>query len=179
MSRIGKQPVPIPANVQVQLEGRTVQVKGPNGELRRTLPEGVAIARHEQTLVITPTSTSRMTRMRHGLSRTLVANMVEGVTKGYSKTLEMVGVGYRAQVKGKTLVLSAGYSHPVELVPPQGVTYKVENNTRITVSGAEKEVVGNEAAKVRAVSPPEPYKGKGIKYVAETILRKAGKAGKK
>ena len=179
MSRIGKQPVPIPANVQVQLEGRTVLVKGPNGELRRTLPEGVAIARHEQALVVTPINASRTNRIRHGLSRTLVANMVEGVTKGYSKTLEMVGVGYRAQVKGKTLVLSAGYSHPVELIPPQGITYKVENNTRITVSGAEKEVVGNEAAKVRAVSPPEPYKGKGIKYVAETILRKAGKAGKK
>ena len=179
MSRIGKQPVPLPANVQVQLEGRTVQVKGPNGELRRTLPEGVAIDHQGQTLVIIPTSASRMTRMRHGLSRTLVANMVEGVTKGYSKTLEMVGVGYRAQVKGKTLVLSVGYSHPVELAPPQGITYKVENNTKITVSGAEKEMVGNEAAKIRAVSPPEPYKGKGIRYMAETILRKAGKAGKK
>ena len=179
MSRIGKQPVPIPINVQVQLEGRTVQVKGPKGELRRTLPEGVAIDRHGETLVITPTSANRVTRMRHGLSRTLVANMVEGVTKGYSKTLEMVGVGYRAQVRGKTLVLSSGYSHPVELVPPQGILYAVENNTKITVSGTEKEVVGNEAAKIRAVSPPEPYKGKGIKYVGETILRKAGKAGKK
>ncbi len=179
MSRIGKLPVPIPANVQVQLEGRTVQVKGPNGELRRTLPEGVAINHHGQTLVVTPINTSRRSRMRHGLSRTLVANMLEGVTKGYSKTLEMVGVGYRAQVKGKTLVLSAGYSHPVELQPPQGITYKVEKNTKITVSGAEKEVVGNEAAKIRAVSPPEPYKGKGIKYEAEHILRKAGKTGKK
>jgi large subunit ribosomal protein L6 len=154
-------------------------VKGPKGELKRTLPIGVSVNQVENSIVVAPTSTKRSSRERHGLCRTLVANMVIGVSQGYSKKLEIVGVGSRAQVKGKTLVVSAGYSHPVEMVPPEGITFTVENNTNVTVSGTDKELVGNEAAKIRAIRPPEPYKGKGIKYAGERILRKAGKSGKK
>ncbi|AII44832.1 MAG: 50S ribosomal protein L6 [Synechococcus sp. BS301-5m-G54] len=179
MSRIGKNPVPLPDKVTVSLDGLTVKVKGPKGELERTLPEGVSVSQEENTIVVTPSTTKRFSRERHGLCRTLVANMVEGVSNGYSKSLEIVGVGSRAQVKGKTLVVSAGYSHPVEMEPPDGITFKVENNTKVIVSGIDKELVGNEAAKVRAIRPPEPYKGKGIKYEGERILRKAGKSGKK
>ena len=158
MSRIGKAPIPIPDKVSVSLNGLDVTVKGPKGELSRTLPEGVEIAQD---------------------GNTLVANMVEGVSQGYIRKLDIVGVGYRAAVQGKKLVVSAGYSHQVEMVPPDGVTFAVENNTSVSVSGADKELVGNEAAKVRAIRPPEPYKGKGIKYEGERILRKAGKTGKK
>ena len=179
MSRIGKNPVPLPDKVTVSLDGLTVKVKGPKGELERTLPEGVSVSQEENTIVVTPSTTKRFSRERHGLCRTLVANMVEGVSNGYSKSLEIVGVGSRAQVKGKTLVVSAGYSHPVEMEPPDGITFQVENNTKVIVSGIDKELVGNEAAKVRAIRPPEPYKGKGIKYEGERILRKAGKSGKK
>jgi large subunit ribosomal protein L6 len=179
MSRIGKAPIPIPEKVSVSLNGLDVTVKGPKGELRRTLPDGVDIAQNGNTLVVTPSSTSRRSRERHGLCRTLVANMVEGVSQGYTRKLEIVGVGYRAALQGKKLVVSAGYSHQVEMVPPEGVTFAVENNTSVSVSGADKELVGNEAAKVRAIRPPEPYKGKGIKYEGERILRKAGKTGKK
>ena len=179
MSRIGKNPVPLPDKVTVTINGLTVKVKGPKGELERTLPDGVSVTQESNTIVVSPTSNKRMSRERHGLCRTLVANMVEGVNNGYSKNLEIVGVGSRAQVKGKTLVVSAGYSHPVEMEPPDGITFKVENNTKVIVSGIDKELVGNEAAKVRAIRPPEPYKGKGIKYEGERILRKAGKSGKK
>ena len=143
------------------------------------LPEGVSVSQADNAVTVSPIDTSRRSRERHGLCRTLVANMVEGVSKGYSKKLEIIGVGYRAQVKGKKLVVSAGYSHPVEMDAPEGVTFAVENNTLVTVSGADKELVGNEAAKVRGIRPPEPYKGKGIKYEGERILRKAGKTGKK
>jgi large subunit ribosomal protein L6 len=129
--------------------------------------------------VVSPDSDNRRSRERHGLCRTLVANMVEGVSQGYTRKLEIIGVGYRAAVQGKKLVVSAGYSHQVEMVPPEGVSFAVENNTTVLVSGANKELVGNEAAKVRAIRPPEPYKGKGIKYEGERILRKAGKTGKK
>jgi len=179
MSRIGKNPVPVPDKVTVSLEGLTIKVKGPKGELQRTLPDGVNISQVENTIVVTPSTDKRFSRERHGLCRTLVANMVEGVSKGYSKSLEIVGVGSRAQVKGKKLVVSAGYSHPVEMDPPEGITFAVENNTKVTVSGTDKELVGNEAAKVRAIRPPEPYKGKGIQYEGERIMRKAGKSGKK
>jgi len=179
MSRIGKNPVPVPDKVTVSINGLTVKVKGPKGELERTLPDGVSVTQDNDTIVVSPTSTKRMSRERHGLCRTLVANMVEGVSNGYSKNLEIVGVGSRAQVKGTTLVVSAGYSHPVEMEPPEGITFKVENNTKVIVSGIDKELVGNEAAKGRAIRPPEPYKGKGIKYEGERILRKAGKSGKK
>jgi large subunit ribosomal protein L6 len=179
MSRIGKAPIPIPDKVNVSLDGLAVTVKGPKGELQRTLPDGVAIRQEGDTLVVSPVNQSRRSRERHGLCRTLVSNMVEGVSRGYSRRLEIVGVGYRAQVQGRKLVVSAGYSHPIEMVPPEGVTFAVENNTSVIVSGADKELVGNEAAKVRSIRPPEPYKGKGIKYEGERILRKAGKTGKK
>ena len=179
MSRIGKNPVPIPEKVSVEISGLTVKVKGPKGELERVLPEGVSVSQADNAVTVSPIDTSRRSRERHGLCRTLVANMVEGVSKGFSKKLEIIGVGYRAQVKGKKLVVSAGYSHPVEMDAPEGVTFAVENNTLVTVSGADKELVGNEAAKVRGIRPPEPYKGKGIKYQGERILRKAGKTGKK
>merc|ERR1711939_730123 len=144
-----------------------------------TLPDGVSVSQVDNTIVVAPTSDKRVSRERHGLCRTLVANMVEGVSQGYSKSLEIIGVGSRAQVKGKKLVVSAGYSHPVEMDPPEGINFAVENNTKVIVSGTDKELVGNEAAKVRAIRPPEPYKGKGIKYVDERIVRKAGKTGKK
>ncbi|MEY3464042.1 MAG: hypothetical protein RLZZ468_1820 [Cyanobacteriota bacterium] len=179
MSRIGKAPIPVPSGVTVTLSGLDVTVKGPKGELKRTLPEGVAIAQEGSSLLVSPADGSRRSRERHGLCRTLVANMVEGVSQGFTRKLEIVGVGYRAAVQGKKLVVSAGYSHQVEMVPPDGVTFTVEGNTTVLVSGPSKELVGNEAAKVRAIRPPEPYKGKGIKYEGERILRKAGKTGKK
>ena len=179
MSRIGKAPISVPDKVSVSLNGLAVTVKGPKGELSRTLPEGVSIAQDGNTLVVSPTSSHRRSRERHGLCRTLVANMVEGVSQGFTRKLEIVGVGYRAAVQGKKLVVSAGYSHQVEMDPPDGITFAVDGNTTVLVSGADKEIVGNEAAKVRAIRPPEPYKGKGIKYEGEKILRKAGKTGKK
>ncbi|MEX0587970.1 MAG: 50S ribosomal protein L6 [Cyanobium sp.] len=179
MSRIGKAPIPLPDKVSVSLNGLAVTVKGPKGELNRTLPDGVHISQDGNTLVVSPSSETRRSRERHGLCRTLVANMVEGVSQGYTRKLEIVGVGYRAALQGTKLVVSAGYSHQVEMVPPEGVTFAVEGNTTVLVSGANKELVGNEAAKVRAIRPPEPYKGKGIKYEGERILRKAGKTGKK
>ena len=179
MSRIGKAPIPVPGGVTVSLNGLDVSVKGPKGQLSRTLPEGVTVAQDGNTLVVSPSSDSRRSRERHGLCRTLVANMVEGVSQGFTRKLEIVGVGYRAAVQGKKLVVSAGYSPQVEMVPPDGVTFAVDGNTTVLVSGPDKELVGNEAAKVRAIRPPEPYKGKGIKYEGERILRKAGKTGKK
>ena len=179
MSRIGKSPVQIPDKVTVDINGLTITVKGPKGELKRLMPEGVNFDQKENQIVVTPATTKRYSKERHGLCRTLISNMVQGVTEGYSKKLEIVGVGSRAQVKGKNLVVSAGYSHPVEMSPPDGITYKVESNTNVTVSGIDKEIVGNEAAKIRSIRPPEPYKGKGIKYQGERIIRKAGKSGKK
>ena len=179
MSRIGKNPIPLPTKVSVEINGLAVKVKGPKGELSRVLPEGVVLAQEDNLIRVNPADGSRRARERHGLCRTLVANMVEGVSAGFTRKLEIIGVGYRASVKGTTLVVNAGYSHPVEMVPPAGITFAVENNTQVTVSGSDKELVGNEAAKVRAIRPPEPYKGKGIKYEGERILRKAGKTGKK
>ena len=179
MSRIGKNPVLIPEKVSVEIDGLTITVKGPKGELKRIMPEGVNFNKKENKILITPSTTKRFSRERHGLCRTLIANMVVGVSEGFVKQLEIVGVGSRAQVKGKNLVVSAGYSHPVEIIPPDGITYKVESNTNVFVSGIDKEIVGNEAAKIRSIRPPEPYKGKGIKYYDERIIRKAGKSGKK
>ncbi len=179
MSRIGKAPISVPDKVSVSLNGLAVTVKGPKGELSRTLPDGVSIAQDGNTIVVSPTSSHRRSRERHGLCRTLVSNMVEGVSQGFTRKLEIIGVGYRAAVQGKKLVVSAGYSHQVEMDPPAGITFAVDGNTTVLVSGADKEIVGNEAAKVRAIRPPEPYKGKGIKFEGEKILRKAGKTGKK
>jgi len=179
MSRIGKTPVTIPEKVSVDIDGLTITVKGPKGELKRLMPEGVDFDKKENELFVTPSTSKRYARERHGLCRTLIANMVQGVSEGFIKKLEIVGVGSRAQVKGKNLVVSAGYSHPIEMIPPDGITYKVESNTNVIVSGIDKEIVGNEAAKIRSIRPPEPYKGKGIKYQDERIIRKAGKSGKK
>lgn len=179
MSRIGKRPIPIPDKVTVSLDGQAVKVKGPKGELSRVLPFGVTISQEDTTLIVSRVNESRLARARHGLCRTLVANMVEGVSNGFQKRLEIQGVGYRAQVQGSTLNLSLGYSHPVVFTPPEGIQFAVENNTNVLVSGIDKEIVGNIAAKIRAARPPEPYKGKGVRYAGEQIRRKAGKAGKK
>ena len=179
MSRIGKKPITVPEKVDITLDGLFITVKGPKGELSRTLPEGVSLSQSDGLITVSADSDKRKCRERHGLSRTLVANMIEGVSNGYSKQLEIVGVGSRAQLKGKKLVVSAGYSHPVEVIPPEGITFKVESNTNVFISGIDKELVGNEAAKIRSIRPPEPYKGKGIKYAGEHIVRKAGKSGKK
>lgn len=179
MSRIGKRPIPIPAKVSVAIDGRLVSVKGPKGELSRELPSGVVVTQEDGNIIVSRADESRLARQRHGLSRTLVANLVEGVDAGFQKRLEIIGVGYRAQVQGKTLVLNVGYSNPVQIEPPDGIQFVVENNTNVIVSGISKEVVGNTAARIRAVRPPEPYKGKGIRYAGEVVLRKAGKTGKK
>ncbi|MEO1520927.1 MAG: 50S ribosomal protein L6 [Cyanobacteria bacterium J06633_2] len=179
MSRIGKRPIEIPAKVSIQISGQTVSVKGPKGELSRTLPSEVEVLQEESAVLVKRRNESRIARQRHGLSRTLVSNMVEGVSQGFQKKLEIQGVGYRAQVQGKNLILNVGYSNPVEIVPPAGITLSVEANTNVTVSGIDKEVVGNTAAQIRAVRPPEPYKGKGIRYANEMVRRKAGKSGKK
>ncbi len=179
MSRIGKRPIPVPAKVTVTISGSEVSVKGPKGELSRVLPEGVTVQQEGDTLVVQRRDDSRLARERHGLCRTLVANMVEGVSTGFQKKLEIQGVGYRAQVQGRNLNMSLGYSHPVIFEPPKGIEFAVENNTNITISGIDKEIVGNIAAKIRAARPPEPYKGKGVRYAGEQVRRKAGKSGKK
>lgn len=179
MSRIGKRAIPLPDKVTVTIEGQTVAVKGPKGELSRVLPSGVFVEQAEKTLKVNRVNDSRTARERHGLCRTLVSNMVEGVSQGYTRRLEIQGVGYRAAVQGQKLVLSMGYSHPVEMDPPQGIQFAVENNTNVIVTGIDKELVGNTAARIRAVRPPEPYKGKGIRYAGEQVRRKAGKTGKK
>ena len=179
MSRIGKAPVLIPDKVTINIDGNTITVKGPKGELKRLMPEGVNFDQKDNHITVSPATSKRFARERHGLCRTLISNMVQGVSEGFTRKLEIIGVGSRAQVKGKNLVVSAGYSHPVEMIPPDGITYKVESNTNVIVSGIDKEIVGNEAAKIRSIRPPEPYKGKGIKYHDERIIRKAGKSGKK
>lgn len=179
MSRIGKRPIPIPQKVTIAIDGQHVAVKGPKGELSRVLPSEVEVIQEEGSLLVNRRNESRVARQRHGLSRTLVANMVEGVSQGFQKRLEIQGVGYRAQVQGKNLVLNVGYSHQVHIEPPEGIQLAVENNTNVIVTGIDKEAVGNIAAQIRAVRPPEPYKGKGIRYAGEMVRRKAGKAGKK
>lgn len=179
MSRIGKRPISIPNKVAVSIEGQSVTVKGPKGELSRTLPNEVEVVQEGETLLVKRRDDSRAARQRHGLSRTLVSNMVEGVSQGFQRRLEITGVGYRAQVQGQNLTLNMGYSHPVQIEPPSGIQFAVENNTSVIVTGIDKEVVGNTAARIRAVRAPEPYKGKGIRYAGEVIKRKAGKSGKK
>ncbi|EKQ68873.1 LSU ribosomal protein L6P [Leptolyngbyaceae cyanobacterium JSC-12] len=179
MSRIGKRPISIPNKVTVVIDGQSVTVKGPKGELSRVLPSEVEVVQEGETVLVNRRDDSRVARQRHGLCRTLVANMVEGVSQGFQRRLEITGVGYRAQVQGKNLTLNMGYSHPVQIEPPEGIQFAVENNTNVIVTGIDKEIVGNTAARIRAVRPPEPYKGKGIRYTGEVIKRKAGKAGKK
>ncbi|MEB3250952.1 MAG: 50S ribosomal protein L6 [Cyanobacteriota bacterium] len=179
MSRIGKRPIPVPAKVSVTINGQDVQVKGPKGELSRRLPTGVTVTQEGDTIVVKRRDESRLARERHGLCRTLVANMVEGVSNGYQKRLEIQGIGYRAQIQGRNLNMSLGYSHPVVFEPPTGIEFAVENNTNVIVSGIDKELVGNTAASIRASRPPEPYKGKGVRYAGEQVRRKVGKSGKK
>lgn len=178
MSRIGKQPIPVPANVTVELGEGTVQVNGPRGQLSRIIPRQITIRREDGTLLVERGSDAGPDRSLHGLTRTLVANMVIGVTEGFTRRLDINGVGYRAALTGGNLMLQVGYSHPVLYPAVEGVTFAVQGNA-ITVSGADKELVGETAAQIRRIRKPEPYKGKGIKYAEEVIRRKAGKAGAK
>jgi len=179
MSRIGKKPVPIPKGVEVNLSNdNNITVKGPKGELSRSLPPEMNIAIEGDQIVVTRPSDSNRHRALHGLTRSLLANMVEGVTKGFSKTLELVGVGYRAAIQGSNLVLTVGYSQPVTLEKIPGINFEVPAANKVVVSGIDKQLVGDVAARIRHVREPEPYKGKGIKYESEHIRRKVGKAGK-
>jgi large subunit ribosomal protein L6 len=179
MSRIGRMPIPMPESVAVSIEGNHVTVRGPKGELSRSFDQDISIALRDNQVVVTRPSDSKRHKAMHGLTRALLANMVTGVSEGFQKTLEIVGVGYRAEMQGETLVLSVGYSHPVQIEPPPGITFGVEKGYRsFTVEGIDKELVGEVAARIRAVRKPEPYKGKGIRYLGERVRRKAGKAGK-
>jgi large subunit ribosomal protein L6 len=179
MSRIGKKPVAIPNGVKVSFDNGTLSVKGPKGELKRTLVEGMNLEIENDQLLVHSEIATKAGGAFRGLTRALVANMVEGVSKGFEKVLEITGVGYRAEMKGNVLNLALGYSHPIEYPLPQGISAEVEKQTKITVRGADKELVGATAAKIRSFREPEPYKGKGVKYADERIIRKAGKAGKK
>ncbi len=179
MSRIGKLPITVPGGVTVTQDGNRITVKGPRGELSRTLPAVIDVRLENGTLVATRPSDDPAHKALHGLTRSLVANMVEGVTKGYQKTLEIVGVGYKAEARPYGLQLALGFSHPVEFRAPAGIKLTAPNPTTVVVDGADKEVVGQVAAEIRSMRPPEPYKGKGVKYQGETIRRKAGKAGGK
>ena len=178
MSRIGKNPIEIPAGVDVTINGADVTVKGPKGTLSHVVPEPISAAIDEGKVVVTRPSDDRVARSLHGLTRTLIANMIEGVTKGFSKQLEIAGTGYRVVAKGKDLEVSLGFSHTVFVPAPEGIEFSVESQTKFTVSGIDKQLVGETAARIRKLKKPEPYKGKGIHYVGETIRRKVGKAGK-
>jgi large subunit ribosomal protein L6 len=179
MSRIGKAPIPVPSGVKVQVdEGNNVTVTGPKGTLTRTFHEDIKIALEDGKLVVSRPSDSKQHKSLHGLTRTLVANMVTGVTQGFKKDLEINGVGYRVAKVGENLVFQVGYSHPVQFNPPQGIQFAVDGTTKLSVSGIDKYMVGQVAAQIRGIRKPEPYKGKGIKYTTEVIRRKAGKAGK-
>jgi large subunit ribosomal protein L6 len=179
MSRIGRKPVAVPKGVTVQLEGNTVAVKGPRGELRRSLHPDMQLSLEKDQFTVARPSEEKRHKALHGLTRTLVQNMVEGVSKGFSKTLEIQGVGYKAEAKPYGVNLVVGYSHPVKYEAPKGIKILVDNNTVVKIEGADKELVGQVAAELRAVRPPEPYKGKGIRYQGEHVRRKAGKTGAK
>jgi large subunit ribosomal protein L6 len=178
MSRIGKHPVALPKGVTAKVEGNTVSVKGPKGELERTLHDDMKVTLSDGQILVERPSDEANHKALHGLSRTLVANMVEGVTKGFKKELEMVGVGYKAEARPYGLQMALGFSHPVKYEAPKGIKLSAPQPTQIVVEGANKEIVGQVAAEIRSIRPPEPYKGKGIKYAGEQIRRKAGKAGK-
>jgi large subunit ribosomal protein L6 len=178
MSRIGRLPVPIPSGVDVAIDGQAVTVKGPKGTLALTVAEPIAVVQEDSVIRVTRPSDEGKVRALHGLSRTLIANMVTGVTQGFSKTLEIVGVGYRVQAKGKDLEFSLGFSHPVLVTPPEGINFRVEAPTRFVVEGIDKQLVGETAARIRKLRKPDPYKAKGVRYQGEVIRRKVGKAGK-
>ena len=178
MSRIGKKPIEIPAGVTVTINGSEVTVKGPKGELTRSFNSDLTITLEENVLTVTRPSDEKEHRALHGTTRAVISNMVEGVSKGFEKSLELIGVGYRAQKQGNKLILNVGYSHPVEFEPEQGLEVEVPSNTKIIVKGVNKERVGALAADIRDVRPPEPYKGKGIRYEGEYVRRKEGKTGK-
>ena len=179
MSRIGKLPIPVPAGVDVTIEQSTVTVKGPKGTLSHTLIAPITVERGEDgQLHVQRPDDERRSKERHGLSRTLVANMITGVTQGFAKTLEIQGTGYRVQAKGSDLEFALGFSHPVTVAAPDGITFRVEKPTQFVVEGIDKQLVGETAANIRKIRPPEPYKGKGVRYQGENVRRKAGKAGK-
>lgn len=178
MSRIGKKPIAVPSGVEVTIGKEKIDVKGPKGALSTPVHAKTVVEREGDEVIVKRADESRIARAQHGLRRTLIANCIEGVTKGYEKTLEVVGVGYKVQVQGKNVVLSVGYSHPVEFELPKGIEAKAEG-IKLTISGIDKQLVGEVAAQIRRVRPPEPFKGKGIKYADETIRRKAGKSGAK
>ena len=179
MSRVGRRPIPVPSGVQVQVDGRHVTVRGPRGQLQHTLPDGIALSLDGGSATVTRADEERRSRALHGLSRTLVANMVEGVTQGFSKSLDLVGTGYRAAKNGQKLVLTVGYSHPVEVVPPAGIEVEVPAVSSVVVRGIDKQLVGQVAADIRAVRRPSAYgEGKGIRYTGERVRTKEGKTGK-
>ena len=179
MSRIGNKPIPVPANVTVAVEGSTVRVKGPKGELAQAIRPEVRVRIDNGTAFVERAQESKEARALHGLTRALLANMITGVTGGFRRTLEIIGVGYKAEKRGQSLVLNVGYSHPVEYPEPKGITLTAPTATSIVVEGTDKQKVGQVAAELRAVRPPEPYKGKGIRYQGEQVRRKAGKTGAK
>jgi large subunit ribosomal protein L6 len=178
MSRIGRLPIPVPSGVQVTLAGQDVTVQGPKGTLNITISEPITISQEDGTLQVARPNDERESRALHGLTRSLVANMVTGVTEGFAKTLEIRGVGYRVQARGSDLEFALGYSHPVPVKAPEGITFEVQTPTRFIVRGIDKQVVGETAAKIRKLRRPDPYKGKGVRYAGENVRRKVGKAGK-
>jgi large subunit ribosomal protein L6 len=178
MSRVGKLPIPIPSGVDIAVEGTHVKVKGPKGTLERDITPVLSLVTEDGELRVVRPNEEKRSRELHGLTRTRINNMVEGVTEGYTRNLEIQGVGYRAQLTGRKLQLNLGYSHPIEIDPPAGIAFEVETPTKVAVTGIDKELVGQIAAQVRAKRKPEPYKGKGVRYAGEVVRRKAGKAGK-
>jgi large subunit ribosomal protein L6 len=178
MSRIGKLPIPVPSEVNVEIDGQQITVKGPKGSLTHVVAEPITVAQEDGTLNVVRPDDERNSKALHGLSRTLIANMVTGVTSGYTKTLEIVGTGYRVAAKGSDLEFALGFSHPVLVTAPDGISFKVENPTRFAVEGIDKQKVGEVAANIRKLRKPDPYKGKGVRYQGEVIRRKAGKTGK-
>ena len=178
MSRIGRLPIPIPAGVDITIDGSDIKVKGPKGELALTVASPIAIAIEDGQVLVTRPDDERESRSLHGLTRTLIANNIVGVTTGYTKSLEIVGTGYRVVAKGSNLEFALGFSHPVTVVPPAGISFTVDGNTKLTVAGIDKQAVGEVAANLRKLRKPDPYKGKGVRYAGEQIRRKVGKAGK-
>lgn len=179
MSRIGKIPVKIPDKISITIENSSITVKGPKGQLSRSIPDTIVLTTENNSIQVSPKTNSIKSQQIYGLYRRLISNMIQGVNDGFQKKLTLQGVGYRSQVQGKKLILSVGFSHPVEIPAPEGITISVEANTNVLISGIDKELVGQVAANIRSVRPPEPYKGKGIRYVGEYVRQKVGKAGKK